>query len=149
MITDLQLCLLGKFLLIMWPQKYVFDHCNQSMGSYQTGNKTCQQTFFRKRISMLIGLKVSSLVENCAFYRSELTGKWGPHGTEIKFLKFKTEIYQRIELKKQMRKMGSFVQLCLLPELWSLKCQKWLFLCTFCWIQQKISPNLGKIFKCI
>ena len=26
-----------------------------------------------------------------------------------------------------MRKMGSFVSLCLLPELWSLKCQKWLF----------------------
>ena len=48
-----------------------------------------------------------------------------------------------------MRKMGSLVWLCLLPELWSLKCQKWLILCTFCWIQQKISPSLGKIFKCI
>ena len=45
--------------------------------------------------------------------------------------------------------MGSFVYLCLLPELWSVKCQKWLILCTFCWIQQKISPSLGKIFKCI
>ena len=37
----------------------------------------------------------------------------------------------------------------LLPELWSLKCQKWLILHTFCWIQQKISPSLDKIFKCI
>ena len=39
------------------------------------------------------GLKVSSLVRKCVFYRPELTGKWVPHGTEIKFLKFKTEIY--------------------------------------------------------
>ena len=39
------------------------------------------------------GLKVSFLVWKCVFYRPELTGKWVPHGTEIKFLKFKTEIY--------------------------------------------------------
>ena len=45
--------------------------------------------------------------------------------------------------------MGSFVQLCLLPELWSLKCQKWLILCTFCWMQQNISSSLDKLFKCI
>ena len=49
---------------------------------------------------MLTGLKVSSLVRKCVIYRPELTRKWGPHGTEIKFLKFKTEIYQRIELKE-------------------------------------------------
>ena len=41
---------------------------------------------------MLTGLKVSSLVRKCVFYRLELTGKHVPHGTEIKFLKFKTEI---------------------------------------------------------
>ena len=45
--------------------------------------------------------------------------------------------------------MGSFVQLCLLSELWSLRCQKWLISCTFCWIQQNIISSLGKIFKCI
>ena len=40
-------------------------------------------------------------------------------------LQMKNEIYQQIGIKKWMRKMGSFVQLsCLLPELWSLKCQK-------------------------
>ena len=39
------------------------------------------------------GLKVSSLLQKCLFYRPELTGKWVPHETEIKFLKFKTEIY--------------------------------------------------------
>ena len=98
---------------------------------------------------MLTGSKVSSLVRICIFYRPELTGKWKPHGTEIKFLKFKTEMYRRIELTQYMRKIGAFVQGCLLPDLWSLKCQKWLILCTFCWIRQKINPNLGKIFKCI
>ena len=38
------------------------------------------------------GLKMSSLVQKCVFYRPELTGKWVPHGSENKFLKFKTEI---------------------------------------------------------
>ena len=65
------------------------------------------------------------------------------------FLICKNEIDQRREFKEQMRKMGSFVQLCLLPELWSLKSQKWIILCTFSWIKQNISPSLGKIFKCI
>ena len=31
---------------------------------------------------MLTGLKVSSLVWKCLFYRLELTEKWGPYGTE-------------------------------------------------------------------
>ena len=65
----------------------------------QTGNMLVN-FLFRKRISMLTGLKVSSLVRKCVFYRPELTGKWAIHGTEIKFLKFKTETYQRIELKE-------------------------------------------------
>ena len=39
------------------------------------------------------GLKVSSLVQKCVFYRPELTGKWVPNGTENNFLKIKTEIY--------------------------------------------------------
>ena len=58
---------------------------------------------------MLTGMKVSSLVQKCVFYRPDLTGKSRPDGTEIKFSKFKTEMYQRIELKEYMRKMGSFV----------------------------------------
>ena len=37
------------------------------------------------------------------------SGKWRLHGTEINFLKFKTEMYQRVELKEYMRKMGSLV----------------------------------------
>ena len=39
--------------------------------------------------------------------------------------------------------------MCLLPELWSLKCQKWLILWAFCWMQQNISSSLSKLFKCI
>ena len=58
---------------------------------------------------MSTDLKVSSLARKCVFYKPKLTGKWRAHGTEIKFLKFKTEMYQRIELKKYMKKMGSFV----------------------------------------
>ena len=38
------------------------------------------------------GLKASSLVRKCVFNRPELSGKRIPHGTEIKFLNFKTEI---------------------------------------------------------
>ena len=49
---------------------------------------------------MLTGLKMSSLVRKGVFYRPELTGKWEPHKTEIKFLKFKTVIYQGIEFKE-------------------------------------------------
>ena len=58
---------------------------------------------------MLTGLKVSSLVRNCAFYRSELTGKWGPHGTEIKFLKFKMKyIAQRVDEKNGIIRLVMF-----------------------------------------
>ena len=40
---------------------------------------------------MLTVLKVPSLVRKCVIYRPELTGKWRPHGTEIKSLKFNGE----------------------------------------------------------
>ena len=40
----------------------------------------------------MTGLKVSSLVRKCVFYRPEITGKQVPQGTEFKFLKFKTEV---------------------------------------------------------
>ena len=35
------------------------------------------------------------------------------------------------------------------PRFMVIKMQKWLILCTFCWIQQNISLSFGKIFKCI
>ena len=38
---------------------------------------------------------------------------------------------------------------CLLPDLRSLKCQKWLILCIFCWWKLKISHSLGIIFRYI
>ena len=34
---------------------------------------------------MLTGLKVSSLVRKCVFYRPELTGKLGPMGLKLSF----------------------------------------------------------------
>ena len=43
----------------------------------------CEEKFFRKTISVLTGLKVSSLVRKCVFCRPKRTGKWGPYGTEI------------------------------------------------------------------
>ena len=55
------------------------------------------------------GLKVSSLVRKYVFYRPELTGERVPHRTEIKFLKFKTEVNYRIELKEQIRETGPFI----------------------------------------
>ena len=36
----------------------------------------------------------------------------------------------------------------MLQELWSLKCQKRLIICIFCWWQQKNSHSLDKLFKC-
>ena len=54
---------------------------------------------FKKRISRLTGLKVSSLVRKCVFYRPEHNIKRGPHGTEFEVLKCKNEIYQQVELK--------------------------------------------------
>ena len=45
---------------------------------------------------MLAGLKVSSLVQKCVFYRPELTGKWGPHGIEIlNFCNAKMKVWAR------------------------------------------------------
>ena len=61
----------------------------------------------RKGISMLAGLKQSSLTSKCVFYRPELNAKAGPHGTE--FCKPWNETCQYIEPKEYTRKMGSFV----------------------------------------
>ena len=41
------------------------------------------QPFCTKRISMLKGLKMSSLGFKCVFYRLEHNAKWGPHATEF------------------------------------------------------------------
>ena len=61
----------------------------------------------RKKISMLIALKVSSLASKCAFYRPERRENNAMRGYQIwKVLKCKNEIHQRIELKQQMRKWG-------------------------------------------
>ena len=65
------------------------------------------QVLHRKGISMLAGLKVSSLTCKYVFYRPELNAKAGPHG--IDFCKPWNETCQWIELKEYTRKMGSLV----------------------------------------
>ena len=55
--------------------------------SYQLGNKTLYtksyQILCRERISMLTGLKVSSVACKCIFYRQEHNGKGGRKGIEF------------------------------------------------------------------
>ena len=65
------------------------------------------QVLHRKGISMLAGLKVSSLTCKYVFYRPELNAKAGHHG--IDFCKPWNETCQWIELKEYTRKMGSLV----------------------------------------
>ena len=48
-----------------------------------------------------------------------------------------------------MRKMGVIHLVMFTPRVMFIKFQKWSILCTFCRIQQNISPSLGKIFKYI
>ena len=62
------------------------------------------QVLHRKGVSMLIGLKVSSLTCKCVFYRPEVNAKVRPHG--IEFCKPWNKTYQWIELKEYTRKLG-------------------------------------------
>ena len=64
------------------------------------------QVLHRKGISMLAGLKVSSLTCKYVFYRPELKAKAGAHG--IEFCK-PWNIPIDKEHKEYKRKMGSFV----------------------------------------
>ena len=54
---------------------------------------------------------MSSLVWKCVFYRPQLTGKWVPHGTEIKFFKFKnilTDTAQKVDDKNGVIRLLMF-----------------------------------------
>ena len=69
--------------------------------------------------------------------------EWAKGETPWKWIltifKWKNEFPKQLGLEKQMKKMGSFVWFsCLLPELWSLNCQKLCPFCIFCWCQQQI-----------
>ena len=64
----------------------------------------------KKEISMLIGLKVSSLACKRVFYRPKHNAKGGPHGIE-----FWRSWIAEIKITNRYR-----------PELRSLKCHKWL-----------------------
>ena len=57
------------------------------------------------------GLKMSSLVRKCVFYKPKLTGKRVPHGTEIKILKFNnvlTDRAQRVDEKNGVIRLVIF-----------------------------------------
>ena len=64
------------------------------------------QVLYRQGISMLTGLKVSSLICKYVFYRPELMQRWNP--IELNFANLEIK-HQWIELKEYTRKMGSFV----------------------------------------
>ena len=64
------------------------------------------QVLYRQGISMLTGLKVSSLTCKYVFYRPELMQRWNT--IELNFASLEIK-HQWIELKEYMRKMGSFV----------------------------------------
>ena len=67
------------------------------------------------------------------FWRPEWAKRGTPWKWNLTIFKWKNEFPKQLGLEKQMKKMGSFVWFsCLLPELWSLNCQKlcpfWIFL---------------------
>ena len=41
------------------------------------------QNIWKNKIWFFVQWEMSSLVRKCVFYRPELTGNWGPHGTKI------------------------------------------------------------------
>ena len=62
----------------------------------------------------------------------------------LKVPKCKNEIYQWIDPQRVNEKVWWFVWLsCLLPEIWSLKCQECCIFCVFCWWQQKTGHIWG------
>ena len=90
---------------------------------------------------MLTGFKVSFLERKCIFYRTALTGKWGPHRTEIldfsnAKIKYSNERAQRVDEKNRviclvllalrvitikMSKMSQFM--CFLLDIAKYQCQ--------------------------
>ena len=75
---------------------------------------------------MFTGFKVSSLPLNVYFTDKNILKNGDPIKLNFEGLKTqKCNTSTARTQKKQMKKMGSFVQILrLLPQLWSLKCQK-------------------------
>ena len=94
---------------------------------------------------MLTGLKVSPVTCKCVFYRPE-------HNIKGDIMELNFEVLQmqkwHIPMDKAEivdKKNGViFINLCFFSKLWSLKCQKWLIFCIFCWWQQKSVTVLAK-----
>ena len=94
-------------------RKWIIHHSTCSPCDWdQIGSKTCYILKVRKKISLLTDWKVSFLACKCKFYKPK-NAKWRPWNQNLEVFKWKNEIYKRIELQEQIRKMES----CLLPEL--------------------------------
>ena len=90
---------------------------------------------------MLTGLKVLSLVASdlrsqtkgsrfesgcvfksrCVFYRPELTGKWGPHGTEIKFFEIQNRNVSADRAQRVHEKNGVMCLVMFIPRIMVIK----------------------------
>ena len=86
------------------------------------------------------------------FTDQNIMQRWeGPRGTKF-WRSWNAEMKYTNEWssKNRLKKWDHLSNLsCLLPELFSLKCQKWLIFCSFCWCQQKLSHSLDKLFTCL
>ena len=107
------------------------------------------QVLCRKSTYMLTGLKGSSLACKCVFCKPEHNSnpmKVSFEGLEIQKWNIAMDRAQIVHEKNGV--------ICLVimftpnvMELWSLKCQKWLIFCIYCWWQRKFTHILGNIFK--
>ena len=123
-----------------WDYPENFGICSQ----LDRKSKTCFFTFLNVYIFWIERDKIliSQLSPPKFRYFADQNGSKG--GTPWKWIltifKWKNEFPKQLGLEKQMKKMGSFVWFsCLLPELWSLNCQK---LCPFCIFLLMSATNL-------
>ena len=101
---------------------------------------------FKKTISMLTSLKVSSLPHKRVFYRRYHKANGEPNGTEFwRSWNAKLNIPAHIVDDKN----GIICIIILFtPGVWTLKCKKWFIFCIFCWWQENNRHGLSKICMC-
>ena len=106
----------------------------------------------RKRISMLIGFKVSSLANKYVFYRPEHMVNGPPLKWNFKVLGMQrwhkpTERVQRVGEKNGLNYLKNDKNQVYFQSYGYTKCKTWLFF-FFLLTTAKISHSLGKKFKC-
>ena len=98
---------------------------------------------------MLTGLKVSSLQRvNVYFTYRNIIERGLPHGIEFwSSWNAKMKYTNEYSSRNRRKKWDPFYLSRLLPELWSLKYEKCLIFCMFCWWQQKTSHSMAKFLS--